>query len=96
MSQVGIVNEGIALSGEVNFGNVNDIENDLLELLHKSDKFVNIHLENVERCNSSLLALLMVILNFAHRKNITVKFHNIPVQLILMAKLSNLDNSLKS
>ena len=95
MAQVSIVNENIELSGDINFGNVRKIEDELLELLHKCNKFVNIQLGNVTSCDSALLGLIMVLFNFANKKNVTINFNDAPEQLISMAALSNLDTSLK-
>ena len=94
MSNIQVSQDGFSIEGEINFSNIHIIEGKLLKLLQKSDKFVNMHLDGVVRCDSSLLALLLMLVNSANKAGKSIKFHNAPQQLKSIAKLSGLEGHL--
>ncbi len=73
MSQITATSNQIELSGVFTFENIAKLEVDLIKALQKVDKFAKIDLKEVKSCDSSLLALIMVMVNYAKKHSINIK-----------------------
>lgn len=94
MTQIVKTTDGIELSGSFTFENITKVETEALNVLQNVEKFARIRFAKVQNSDSSLLALMMVLVNYANKSNISIEFDNVPEQIKSMAELSGLSNCL--
>lgn len=92
---VKLVNGNIIVQGDYSYHNVQELEKPLVALLQAAKISVTIDLSKVGRCDSSLLALLLLALSEGSKLGIIISFINMPSELLAMAKLANVQDYLK-
>ena len=96
MSQARIetgTNGRVEIHGELNFASVALLWNASRECLGEGDA-LDIDLSHVERSDSAGLALLVECLRHARQSGKTIRFFNIPAQMLAIARVSGLDQVL--
>ena len=96
MSQARIetaANGRVEIHGELNFASVALLWNTSRQCLHEGDA-LDIDLSHVERSDSAGLALLVECLRDARQSGKTIRFFNIPAQMLAIARVSGLDEVL--
>ena len=96
MSQARIetaANGRVEIHGELNFASVALLWNTSRQRLHEGDA-LDIDLSHVERSDSAGLALLVECLRDARQSGKTIRFFNIPAQMLAIARVSGLDEVL--
>lgn len=86
-------NGRLEIHGELSFNSVPLIWKQCCERLSEHNE-LDIDLSQVERSDSAGLALLVECLRQAHRSGKTLRFFNIPAQLLAIARVSSLDKVL--
>lgn len=83
----------IRLRGEMTFGTVRDIwEQSQGSFNARGEIIVDLH--GVERADSAGLALLVEWMRAARRRQIDIRFLNMPAQMLAIARVSSLDQIL--
>ena len=86
-------NGRLAISGDLNFDSVADLWRNCHDRF--SDREVlDIDLGGVQRSDSAGVALLVACLRQAHHSGKTVRFFNMPAQMLTLARVSSLDQML--
>jgi phospholipid transport system transporter-binding protein len=80
------------VSGNLTFASINEQTPTALKFLSGVDQ-VCIDLAKVEATDSAGLALMIEWIKLSRAKQIQLRFKNIPVQLLTLAKLSGLENN---
>jgi len=78
------------LKGSLNFTSVTTLHRDGLSWLNQQTQAVEIDCQQVERCDSSALALLVIFWRAAHARHLQINFSHLPQQLLDLAELSGL------
>ena len=93
MSEASIQQQGntVKLSGRLNFSSVASLltSNGWLQ----GDQ-VQIDMSHVEQSNSAGLALLLEWMKIAQQKGLQIKYHNVPEQLLIIARAYGVDQDL--
>jgi len=92
-AKISCENDGLIVSGELNFHTVGSLWKQSLPLL-SSHKKVHIDLEKVTLVNSAGLSLLLEWIKLAKRENKSISFKNMPEQLISIAKMAGISDML--
>lgn len=82
------------LSGELSMQNVPQMSEDTASLINAMSGEVCIDLSRIERADSAGLALLIDWLRIAKRRNFTLRFEQLPEQLLQIATVCELHNIL--
>ena|SRR5579862_9275473 len=90
--QVGITfeNDTFVITGELNFSNVMSLYQKSLPQFARAQKLV-FDLAKLKSINSIGLALIIDWINYAKSQNKHIEFHNIPADLLSLAKVSGID-----
>jgi len=83
----------IRLAGDLTFATANEVLKQT-EVLFEPISLLDIDLSDVTRSDSSGLALLVHWIRQAGNDNKKIMFHNIPAQMLVIAKASGLDELL--
>ena len=78
------------VEGELNFATAPELLQTMLGQFPSSGSEVRIDLAGVTRSDSAGLALLVEWLRLAQKQGVTLQFHNLPVQLREIARISDL------
>ena len=83
--------EGFKLSGRLDFSSVASLlsGNDWLQ-----SGQVQIDLSEVQQSNSAGLALLLEWMKIAQQKGVQIKYHNVPEQILVIARAYGVDQDL--
>lgn len=85
-------NGQLKLSGKLDFQSVAELLASDQSWLNDVD--ININLTDISHSNSAGLALLLEWLKKAREKNIQIKFHNVPEQLLVIARAYGIEENL--
>ena len=88
-----IDNHNAVLKGELAFNTVASLDKQGQAAINKTN-LINIDLQKLERVDSAGLALLLGWLRQAKQKQCEIVFHNAPMQLANLAKVSGLNDIL--
>ena len=66
----------------------------LSKLYFKNQKSVTINLKGVTSCDSAALALMIALMRFAKKQNVSLKFVHLPKQVTDIARVSGIDSFL--
>lgn len=93
MSEASISQQGDALklSGRLNFSSVASL---LTANAWLQGEQLIVDLSDVERSNSAGLALLLEWMKIAQQKGLQIKYHNVPEQLLVIARAYGVDQDL--
>lgn len=83
-----------ALSGELTMQNVSQVSRDTKPLLAAMSGEVTINLSRIARADSAGLALLIDWLRIARQQNVTLRFEQLPDQLLQIARVCELHSVL--
>lgn len=83
-----------ALSGELTMHNVSQVSQDTMPLVTSMSGEVTINLSKVVRADSAGLALLIDWLRIARRRGFTLRFEQLPEQLMQIARVCELHSVL--
>ncbi len=83
-----------ALSGELTMQNVSQVSRDTKPLMVAMSGEVTINLSRIARADSAGLALLIDWLRIARQQNVTLRFEQIPDQLLQIARVCELHSVL--
>ena len=83
-----------ALSGELTMHNVSQVSLDTASVITAMNGEVTINLSKIVRADSAGLALLIDWLRIARRRNFTLRFEQLPEQLMQIARLCELHSVL--
>ena len=83
----------VEIHGDLNFASVALLWNTIRQCLREGDA-LDIDLSHVERSDSAGLALLVECLRHARQSGKTIRFFNIPAQMLAIARVSGLDQVL--
>jgi phospholipid transport system transporter-binding protein len=86
-------NGRLEIHGDLNFSSVPVLWNDCCSLFPERTE-LEIDLSHVQRSDSAGLALLVECLRQAHQTGKSIRFLNIPGQMLAMARVSSLDQVL--
>ncbi|MCW8923785.1 MAG: STAS domain-containing protein [Gammaproteobacteria bacterium] len=94
-AKLSMVDEGINISGVLNFETVPVLMKQAEQLLVKQDE-VNVDLAEVTDSNSAGLALLLEMVRVTKSQNKTINFKNLPEQISIVASAYGIDGELGS
>ena len=83
----------LELCGDLNFDTVPGLWRDCARCFSGQDK-LDIDLAGVERADSAGVALLVECMRQAHQSGKTIRFFNMPAQMLALARVSGLDQVL--
>ena len=83
--------DGLKLSGGLNFSSVASLLT--ANAWMQGDELI-VDLSDVERSNSAGLALLLEWMKIAQQKGLQIKYHNVPEQLLVIARAYGVDQDL--
>ena len=83
-----------ALSGELTMQNVSQVSRDTKPLMAAMSGEVTINLSRIARADSAGLALLIDWLRIARQQNVTLRFEQLPDQLLQIARVCELHSVL--
>jgi len=86
-------NDRLEIHGDLNFDSVPGLWKHCCAQFSERNE-LDIDLSQVERSDSAGLALLVECLRQAHRSGKTLRFFNIPAQMLAIARVSSLDQVL--
>ncbi len=94
MNKVSVTHQNgqLKLSGKLDFQSVAELLASDQSWLNDVD--ININLADISHSNSAGLALLLEWLKKARQKNIQIKFHNVPEQLLVIARAYGVEENL--